>query len=550
MGRKMAPSSSETIVLSSRSELQSVPETPKDNDQELASVITRQKVELAKTWIESHYRAQRQHLAQRRERRQTIEQKAQEEQLSPEDKARLIRDLEKRETGYMRLRRHNMSVNDFTLLTIIGRGAFGEVWLCREKSTGNVYAMKKLDKAEMVRRGEVEHVKAERDLLAEIDSECIVKLYYSFQDDFYLYLVMEYLPGGDLMTLLMRRDTLTEAEGRFYIAQTVLAIEAVHKHNYVHRDIKPDNLLLDKYGHLKLADFGLCKPLGQSDNTGATTNHRTISDAVASAQGMRKTSTSAFDTPAERLADWQRHRPALAMSTVGTPNYMAPEVLLKKGYGKECDWWSLGVITFEMLVGYPPFHSSDPNAICRKIANWREHLRFPDWARLSPTARDFILKLLCNVEVRLGTRSILDIKNHPFFDGIDWDHLYEREAAYVPQVTSPLDTSNFDRFEEIRPRQPLATGPPSTASASQHKDASFLDYAFKNFDAIQGNETEEASMVGGEQKDRPKRMSLRSLLASILLPHCVCGPCFGARRQRKRVRSPWKESEMRAELRS
>ncbi|KAJ6988680.1 kinase AGC-NDR family [Populus alba x Populus x berolinensis] len=121
--------------------------------------------------------------------------------------------------------------------------------------------MKKLKKSEMLRRGQVEHVKAERNLLAEVDSNCIVKLYCSFQDEEYLYLIMEYLPGGDMMTLLMRKDTLTEDEARFYVGETVLAIESIHKHNYIHRDIKPDNLLLDRNGHMKLSDFGLCKPL-------------------------------------------------------------------------------------------------------------------------------------------------------------------------------------------------------------------------------------------------------------------------------------------------
>jgi serine/threonine protein kinase len=146
-------------------------------------------------------------------------------------------------------------------LTIIGRGAFGEVRLCREKKSGNIYAMKKLKKSEMLRRGQVEHVRAERNLLAEVASHCIVKLYYSFQDTEYLYLIMEYLPGGDIMTLLIREDTLSENMARFYMAQSVLAIESIHKHNYIHRDIKPDNLLLDKNGHMKLSDFGLCKPI-------------------------------------------------------------------------------------------------------------------------------------------------------------------------------------------------------------------------------------------------------------------------------------------------
>ncbi|KAJ0860263.1 putative protein kinase AGC-NDR family [Helianthus annuus] len=143
----------------------------------------------------------------------------------------------------MRIQRHKKGADDFEPLTMIGKGAFGEVRICREKTTGNVYAMKKLKKSEMLRRGQVEHVIAERNLLAEVDSNCIVKLYCSFQDEEYLYLIMEYLPGGDMMTLLMRKDTLTEGEARFYVEETVLAIESLHKHNYIHRLIQKKSLL-------------------------------------------------------------------------------------------------------------------------------------------------------------------------------------------------------------------------------------------------------------------------------------------------------------------
>ncbi|RVX19385.1 putative serine/threonine-protein kinase ndrB [Vitis vinifera] len=236
-----------------------------------------------------------------------------------------------------------------------------EVRVCREKTTGNVYAMKKLKKSEMLRRGQVEHVKAERNLLAEVDSNCIVKLYCSFQDDEFLYLIMEYLPGGDMMTLLMRKDTLTEDEARFYVGETVLAIESIHKHNYIHRDIKPDNLLLDKYGHLRLSDFGLCKPLDCS------TLEEDFTIVNSPNGGHQGDPAAPKRTQQEQQQHWQKNRRMLAYSTVGTPDYIAPEVLLKKGYGMECDWWSLGAIMYEMLVGYPPFYSDDPMSTCRKL---------------------------------------------------------------------------------------------------------------------------------------------------------------------------------------
>eukprot|EP00250_Pteridium_aquilinum_P013553 c21415_g1_i1 orf=717-1763(+) len=309
--------------------------------EELPSTITRQKVAAAKQYIENHYKSQMKILQERRERRIILEQKLADADVTEEEQNNLRKDLERKETEYMRIQRRKMGVDDFDLLTIIGRGAFGEVRLCREKTTGHVYAMKKLKKSEMLRRGQVEHVKAERNLLAEVDSNCIVKLYCSFQDEEYLYLIMEYLPGGDMMTLLMRKDTLTEDEARFYVGQAVLAIESIHKHNYIHRDIKPDNLLLDKHGHMKLSDFGLCKPLDCSKLPMLQENDPGNEERVRDNLNMdgKKGFTAPKRTQQEQLLHWQRNRRMLAYSTVGTPDYIAPEVLLKKGYGMECDWW-------------------------------------------------------------------------------------------------------------------------------------------------------------------------------------------------------------------
>jgi serine/threonine kinase 38 len=152
-----------------------------------------------------------------------------------------------------------MTVHDFDPLSIIGRGAFGEVRICRIKQTREVVAMKKMKKCEMVKKNQIAHVKAERDILSKAKSPWVVDLKYSFQDEAHLYIVMEFLSGGDLMTLLMRKDILSEDESRFYIAEVITALESVHKLNYIHRDLKPDNVLLDKDGHIKLTDFGLCK---------------------------------------------------------------------------------------------------------------------------------------------------------------------------------------------------------------------------------------------------------------------------------------------------
>ncbi|KAG5002838.1 hypothetical protein JHK86_026977 [Glycine max] len=447
-------------------------------DEALLSSVTKQKVAAAKQYIENHYKEQMKNLQERKERRTILEKKLADADVSEEDQNNLLKFLEKKETEYMRLQRHKMGVEDFELLTMIGKGAFGEVRVCREKTSGHVYAMKKLKKSEMLRRGQVEHVKAERNLLAEVDSNCIVKLYCSFQDDEHLYLIMEYLPGGDMMTLLMRKDILTEDEARFYVGETVLAIESIHKHNYIHRDIKPDNLLLDRYGHLKLSDFGLCKPL---DCSTLEENDFSVGQSV---NGSTQSSTPKRSQQ-EQLQHWQINRRTLAYSTVGTPDYIAPEVLLKKGYGMECDWWSLGAIMYEMLVGYPPFYSDDPMLTCRKIVNWKTYLKFPEEARLSPEAKDLISKLLCNVNQRLGSKGADEIKAHPFFKGVEWNKLYQMEAAFIPEVNDELDTQNFEKFDESDSQtQSSSRSGPWRKMLSSKKDLNFVGYTYKNFEIV------------------------------------------------------------------
>ncbi|XP_055813160.1 uncharacterized protein LOC129882750 [Solanum dulcamara] len=472
---------------------------------EEASNVTKQRVAAAKQYIENHYKEQMRNLHDRKERRSILEKKLADADVSEEDQNNLLKFHEKKETEYMRLQRHKMGADDFELLTMIGKGAFGEVRVCREKTTGHVYAMKKLKKSEMLRRGQVEHVKAERNLLAEVDSNCIVKLYCSFQDDEFLYLIMEYLPGGDMMTLLMRKDTLTEDEARFYVAETVLAIESIHVHNYIHRDIKPDNLLLDRYGHLRLSDFGLCKPLDCS-----TLEEKDFAGGDSVHGASRSDGSSAPKrTQQEQLQHWQKNRRTLAYSTVGTPDYIAPEVLLKKGYGMECDWWSLGAIMYEMLVGYPPFYSDDPMSTCRKIVNWKSHLKFPEEAKLSSEAEDLISKLLCHVTQRLGSKGADEIKVHPWFRGIDWDRIYHIDAAFIPEVTDELDTQNFEKFEESETRSQSASRSGPWRKMLSSKDINFVGYTYKNFEIV--NDYQASGMAELKKKITKPRPTIKAL---------------------------------------
>ncbi|KAI4379973.1 hypothetical protein MLD38_006209 [Melastoma candidum] len=306
------------------------------------------------------------HIKDRQQRRMLLEKRLASSEVTEEEQIHILKDLERKETEYMRLKRHKICVDDFELLTIIGRGAFAEV-AYRIPCFCYQFVVYYIGQSLL--------------------SNYIVKLYYSFQDAEYLYLIMEYLPGGDMMTLHIREETLAETVAKFYIAQSVLAIESIHKHNYIHRDIKTDNLLLDKNGRMKLSDFGLCKPLDCS-NLSSIDENKAMEDGnvnkMVDVDGCSPdTSNGAhLKSPLEQLQHWQINRRKLAFSTVGTPYYIAPEVLLKKGYGMECNWWSLGVIMFEMLVGYPPFSADEPIMACRKAMHWKNHLKIPEEARL------------------------------------------------------------------------------------------------------------------------------------------------------------------------
>jgi len=382
-----------------------------------------------------------------------------------------------KETEFLRLKRSRLGPDDFEPIKVIGKGAFGEVRLVQKVDTGHVFAMKILRKADMVEKEQVAHVRAERDILVEADHQWVVKMFYSFQDPANLYLVMEFLPGGDMMTLLMKKDILTEEAAQFYIAETVLAIESIHKLGFIHRDIKPDNILLDARGHVKLSDFGLCTGLKKSHRTEFYRDLSQINPSDFSASQMDDTGLNPMDSKRKALS-WKKNRRALAYSTVGTPDYIAPEVFLQTGYDKSCDWWSLGVIMFEMLIGYPPFCSEKVQDTYRKVMNWKTTLEFPPVPPISETAVKTIRRFCDDRDSRVQSKD--DILALDWFKAVDWEHIRERPAAIPVQVRSIDDTSNFDDFPDV----PVQIAAPSSDSGQAYKDWVFINYTFKRFEGL------------------------------------------------------------------
>ncbi|KAM0754307.1 AGC/Akt protein kinase [Meredithblackwellia eburnea MCA 4105] len=303
------------------------------------------------------------------------------------------------QVAYQPTKHESLTIDSFELLKVVGKGSFGKVMQVRKKDTGRIYALKTIRKAHIVSRSEVTHTLAERTVLANVTSPFIVPLKFSFQSPEKLYLVLAYVNGGELFHHLQNEGRFNEERSRFYAAELLCALDHLHQFNVVYRDLKPENILIDYTGHLTLCDFGLCK-LNMTEN--------------------ERTNTFA-----------------------GTPEYLSPELILGEGYTRVVDWWTLGVLLYEMLSGLPPFYEEDHQKMYRRIVG--EELTFPPG--LVGEARRILTGLLQkNPANRLGARGAEEIRRHLFFHGLDWDALATRriQPPFRPSVESAVDTSNVD----------------------------------------------------------------------------------------------------------
>lgn len=299
---------------------------------------------------------------------------------------------------YVENRAGKLKIEDFELLKVVGKGSFGKVMQVRKKDTSRIYALKTIRKAHIISRSEVAHTLAERSVLAQINNPFIVPLKFTFQSPEKLYFVLAFVNGGELFHHLQKEQRFDVNRSRFYTAELLCALECLHGFNVIYRDLKPENILLDYQGHIALCDFGLCK-LDMKDED----------------------RTNTF---------------------CGTPEYLAPELLMGNGYNKTVDWWTLGVLLYEMLTGLPPFYDENTNEMYRKILS--EPLHFPGHDVVPPAAKDLLTKLLNrDPQQRLGANGSAEIKAHPFFHAIDWRKLLQRkyEPAFKPSVVChPLPT--------------------------------------------------------------------------------------------------------------
>lgn len=301
--------------------------------------------------------------------------------------------------------KHNISSDDFDFISVLGRGYYGKVSLVQSKKTKEYYALKSIKKCRLAKMKKLETVINEKNILRKIQHPFIVSMKFTYQTASKFYIGMEYIAGGDLFFHLKNGGTFSIEKVRLYISEISLAIQYLHENDIIYRDIKPENILLDEEGHIKLTDFGLSKELKNDEEEECN-------------------------------------------SFCGTPDYYAPEIVLHQKYGKAIDWWSIGILTYELLFRKTPFHSKNEDKLFKNILKYSPE--FPEGT--SQDVIDFISMLL---EKDPNKRAGFDEVNcHPFFNGLNFSDVYMRriKADFVPKVMSKSDSTNFEKqFTEENP---------------------------------------------------------------------------------------------------
>jgi serum/glucocorticoid-regulated kinase 2 len=333
-----------------------------------------------------------------------------------------------------------LTIDRYNTVSVIGNGSYAKVLLVKDKYTNEYFALKILKKEHVEKRKQEDKVLVERNILVDIDHPFIIHFKGSFQTLKKLYFVLEYCPGGELFNLISKRKRFSEDQARFYAAQMVLALEHLHEKNIIYRDLKPENVLIDRKGYIRITDFGLSRIDNSNSND--------------------------------------------AKSICGTPEYLAPEIILKLGYGKAVDWWTLGSIIYEMLIGLPPFYTNDRQQLFDKIK-----FASPAYpAFLSPKAKNLLESLLKKTaDKRLGYDSNNPVRNHPWFEDVNWNALLEMryDAPFVPRINDDNDLQNFDPDFTEMPVNSMSMGESNNRQFRNYEGFTYEDEKAK---ALQAND--------------------------------------------------------------
>ncbi|KAF8533015.1 kinase-like domain-containing protein [Trichophaea hybrida] len=386
-----------------------------------------------------------------------------------------------RERVALRKRRTRLRKGDFQLLTQVGQGGYGQVYLAEHKDTKEVCALKVMSKKLLFKLDEIRHVLTERDILTAAKSDWLVKLLYAFQDDESIYLAMEYVPGGDFRTLLNNTGVLHFGHARFYISEMFTSVNALHELGYIHRDLKPENFLIDSTGHIKLTDFGL------SAGKLAPERMESMKMKLEQVKDMNIPERSTMERR-NAYRTLRENDQNYAKSVVGSPDYMAPEVLRGESYDFSVDYWSLGCMLYEALAGYPPFAGASVEETWHNLKHWRKVFHKPEYENpnyyLSKRTWDFITRLVAGRNARFP--DFKTVQSHAYFAEVDWNDLRSKDPPFVPELDSETDAGYFDdfsneadmaKYKEVHDKQAALEG--MAERGEKMNKSAFLGFTFK-----------------------------------------------------------------------